>query len=81
MCTFHDSEKFRREIEATKLVIAYFYEHFKDFDFSQVDPYTELKDVELWLKTPMVENHLRTITERFVPVPGRTLESVSGNPV
>lgn len=81
LCTFHGSEKFPRQIEGTKLVMEYFYEHFKGFDYGQVDPYTALKDVEMWLNTPMVESHLRTITERFVPVPGRTLESGSGNPV
>ena len=80
LCTFHGSEKFRREIEGAKVIIAYFYEHFKDFDFDQADAYTALKDTEMWLKTPLVERHLRTITERFVPVAGRTHESVSGNP-
>lgn len=81
LCTFHGSKKFRREIEGAKLVMAYFYEHFKGFDYCQVDPYTALKDVELWLRTPMVESHLRVITERFVPVTGSTIESDSDNPV
>lgn len=81
LCTFHGSEKFRREIEGVKVVIAYFYEHFKGFDYCQVDQYAALKEVEMWLKTPIVESHLRTITERFVPVIGSTSESDTDNPM
>lgn len=77
LCVFHESEKFSREIEGIKVMMAYFYEHFKDLEYGEVDPVAALKKVEMWLRTPMVESHLRRITEQFVPVPGSMIESDS----